>query len=87
MEMIVKTKSDKGVLLITKITTVEISSQYMKEFKPLMDKSYLITLNNTANFLAAMDTETNRNLPTTAHYRPQVVPRNNTLRLAETDQS
>ena len=51
MEMIVKTKSDKGVLLITKITTVEISSQYMKEFKPLMDKSYLITLNNTANFL------------------------------------
>ena len=33
-----------------------------------------------------MDTKTNRNPPTKAHYRPQVVPRLNTLRLAETDQ-
>ena len=37
MKMIVKTKCDKNIL-ITGIITVEISLQYMKERKPLMDK-------------------------------------------------
>ena len=35
-EMTVKAK-DKGIL-ISKITGAEINSQYMKEYKPLMDK-------------------------------------------------